>query len=327
MGESQRKATRRQRTASPSSISEGGAAVGSGESPDGPSGQVAEAVADFAEYQELVAGRSAATVRSYRSDLLDLARHVPTFSDFKLNNLRAWLAEAVAAGLSRATLARRTASVRGFSSWAVRQGHLSADVAARLVAPKVNRPLPKVLGETQAGELMTSSDSADEPEFLRDSAILELLYATGIRVGELCGLNIKDVDLARTTARVTGKGDRQRVVPYGAAAVDALRQWLDHGRDQFAGDTDALFVGVRGGRIDPRQVRRIVQRAAEVTGTDGLTPHGLRHTAATHLLEGGADLRIVQEMLGHSSLQTTQIYTHVSAQRLRDVYRQAHPRA
>lgn len=292
-----------------------------------PSSQIAEAIEDFAEYQRLVVGRSPATVRGYRSDLLDLARSVATFSDFGLNNLREWLAEAVAAGKSRATLARRTAAVRAFSTWAVRQGHLSADVAARLVSPKVNRTLPHVLGPAQAGELMGDAASSDEPEFLRDSAILELLYATGMRVSELCGLNNADLDLGRNTARVSGKGGKQRVVPFGRAAADAIQQWLEQGRGKFAGTTDALFVGVRGGRIDPRQVRRIVERAAKVSGAGELTPHGLRHTAATHLLEGGADLRIVQEMLGHSSLQTTQIYTHVSAQRLREVYRQAHPRA
>lgn len=326
MGESKKKATRRQRTASPSSVPEHQEVAG-GTGMGGPARQVAEAVEDFAEQQLLVAGRSPATVRGYRSDLLNLAAGISTFADFTLNNLRAWLAEAVVEGKSRATLARRTASARAFSTWAVRQGHLESDVAARLVTPKVNRSLPKVLGESQAGELMGNSASADEPEFLRDSAMLELLYATGIRVGELCGLDITDVDLPGRTARVTGKGDRQRVVPFGHAAGDALRQWLDQGRDEFARETDALFVGVRGGRIDPRQVRRVVSRAATVTGAAGLTPHSLRHTAATHLLEGGADLRIVQEMLGHSSLQTTQIYTHVSAQRLREAYRQAHPRA
>lgn len=289
--------------------------------------QVGEAVDDFADHLQLVLGRSAATVRGYRSDLRDLARIVPDFAGFTLDNLRAWLAEAVAEGKSRATLARRTAAVRAFSTWATRQGHLGADVAARLVTPKVNRKLPTVLGENQAGELVGNAASGSEEEFLRDSAILELLYATGMRVAELTGLDIADVDLARGTARVTGKGDKQRTVPFGEAATDALRIWLDKARPQMAGETDALFVGVRGGRIDPRQVRRIVDRAGQVTGTPGLSPHGLRHSAATHLLEGGADLRVVQELLGHSSLQTTQIYTHVSAQRLKEVYSRAHPRA
>lgn len=292
-----------------------------------PPSQMGEAIEDFAEHQLLVVGRSEATVRGYRSDLNGLAAGITTFREFTLNNLRAWLAEAVNEGLSRATLARRTAAVRAFSTWAVKQGHLESNVAARLVSPKINRSLPQILGERQAGELMGNASSADEPEFLRDSAMLELLYATGIRVAELCGLDIGDIDLGRRMAKVLGKGNKERVVPFGAAATDALRQWLDHGRPEFSRDNDALFLGIRGGRIDPRQVRRVVTKAAEVTGVTGLSPHGLRHTAATHLLEGGADLRVVQEMLGHSSLQTTQIYTHVSAQRLKEVYLRAHPRA
>lgn len=288
--------------------------------------QLGEAVEDFAEHSRLVLGRSEATVRGYRSDLLDLAAHVPAFRDFTLTALRAWLARAVREGKSRATLARRTASVRSFSSWALRQGYLDADVAARLVTPKVNRPLPQVLNTQKAGEFVGNAASRDEVEFLRDSAMLELLYATGVRVAELTGMNVNDLDLTRHTVRVRGKGDKERVVPFGRAAVDAVQQWLDHGRKGMAGDTPALFVGVRGARIDPRQVRRVVEKAGQVTG-QRITPHGLRHTAATHLLEGGADLRVVQEMLGHSSLQTTQIYTHVSAERLKEVYGRAHPRA
>ncbi|MEX3506100.1 tyrosine recombinase XerC [Corynebacterium sp. LK2590] len=292
-----------------------------------PAGQLAEAIEDFAEHQRLVEGKSAATVRGYRSDLLDLSRTVGTFAEFRLNALRAWLAEAVSQGKARSTLARRTAAVRAFSTWAQRQGHLDADVAARLVSPKVDKHLPTVLGTDQAGELVGNAVSHNEEEFARDSAILELLYATGMRVAELAGLDCDDVDLARGTARVTGKGNKQRVVPFGHAAADALAHWLDDARPRMAAVEDALFVGVRGKRIDVRQVRRIVERAGAVTGTPDLSPHGLRHSAATHLLEGGADLRVVQELLGHSSLQTTQVYTHVSAQRLQEVYRQAHPRA
>lgn len=291
------------------------------------SGQLVEAIEDFAEHQLLIRGRSQATVKGYRSDLRDLARSVPDFASFDLNALRAWLGEAVTAGKSRATLARRTAAVRAFSTWAVREGHLGSDVAARLVTPKVGKHLPKVLGENEAGELVGNAVSADEVHFLRDSAMLELLYATGMRVAELAGLDIGDLDLRRQTAWVTGKGNKQRVVPFGEAAADALRTWLDKGRAQLAGETEAVFVGTRGGRIDQRQVRRVVEKAAQVTGANGLSPHSLRHTAATHLLEGGADLRVVQELLGHSSLQTTQVYTHVSAQRLKDVYSKAHPRA
>ncbi|WP_296087625.1 tyrosine recombinase XerC [uncultured Corynebacterium sp.] len=293
-----------------------------------PVGQMDEAIEDFADFQLQVKGRAEATVRGYRADLKNLAQDIDTFADFNLNNLRQWLGNAVAEGKARATLARRTASVKAFSTWAEREGYLSRDVAARLVTPKVGQHLPTVMAPQQAGELVGNAVSVDEAHFQRDSAILELLYATGMRVAELARLDIGDVDFKRSTARVTGKGNKQRVVPFGTAATDALQQWIDGGRKELArGDTQAIFVGSRGARIDQRQVRRIVEKAAAVTGTSGLTPHGVRHLAATHLLEGGADLRVVQELLGHSSLSTTQIYTHVSAKRLKQVYTQAHPRA
>ncbi|WP_408930655.1 tyrosine recombinase XerC [Corynebacterium axilliensis] len=300
-------------------------ATGAGEPRVG--GQLDEAIEDFAEYQRVVRGRSPATVRGYCSDLRLLARGVPDFASFTLAELRAWLASAVEEGKSRSTLARRTAALRAFSSWATREGYLDVDVAQRLATPAVGKHLPTVMSPAKAGELMMNAVSADEAHFLRDSAMLEFLYATGTRVAELVGLDIDDLDLSRRTARVTGKGNKQRVVPFGESAADALGQWLEVGRPHLAGDTPAVFVGTRGSRIDPRQVRRVVEKAAQVTGAPGLTPHGLRHSAATHLLEGGADLRVVQELLGHSSLQTTQVYTHVSAQRLRDVYARAHPRA
>ncbi|MER0100591.1 tyrosine recombinase XerC [Corynebacterium sp. KPL2734] len=293
-----------------------------------PVGQMDEAIEDFADFQLQVKGRAEATVRGYRADLKNLAQDIDTFADLNLNNLRRWLGNAVAEGKARATLARRTASVKAFSTWAEREGYLSRDVAARLVTPKVGQHLPTVMAPQQAGELVGNAVSVDEAHFQRDSAILELLYATGMRVAELARLDIGDVDFKRSTARVTGKGNKQRVVPFGTAATDALQQWIDGGRKELArGDTQAIFVGSRGARIDQRQVRRIVEKAAAVTGTSGLTPHGVRHLAATHLLEGGADLRVVQELLGHSSLSTTQIYTHVSAKRLKQVYSQAHPRA
>lgn len=292
--------------------------------------QLGEAIEDFAEHQRLVRGRSEATVRSYRSDLLDLARNVRTFDELTLNALRTWLAAAVAEGKSRATLARRTASARAFTSWAVRAGYLESDVAARLASPKINRPLPDVLSDRQADHLVTEpAQSDDSPESVRDVAMLELLYASGMRVAELCGLDTADVDLARRTARVTGKGNKQRTVPFGESAAAAIREWIDHARPELDhGDGgSALFLGSRGGRIDPRQVRRVVEKSAAASGAGHVSPHDLRHSAATHMLEGGADLRVVQELLGHSSLQTTQIYTHVSAQRLKDVFSRAHPRA
>ena len=292
-------------------------------------GQVQAAVEDFAEYAELVLGRSPNTVKGYVADLRGLAGYVDTFDAFTLDALRRWLADAMSAGRSRATLARRTAAARAFSTWAYRRGDISTDAAARLKAPKVNRPLPTVVKGERAGDLVEAgtADDAHPAEYLRDRAMLELLYATGIRVGELTGLNLGDVDLARGLAQVTGKGDKQRVVPFGEEAAAAVSEWLEFGRAELAGDTQAMFVGSRGGRIDQRQVRRIVERAGQRAGVENVSPHTLRHTTATHMLEGGADLRVVQEMLGHTSLQTTQIYTHVSAQRLKRVYDQAHPRA
>ena len=292
-------------------------------------GQVQAAVEDFAEYAELVLGRSPNTVKGYVADLRGLAGYVDTFDAFTLDALRRWLADAMSAGRSRATLARRTAAARAFSTWAYRRGDISTDAAARLKAPKLNRPLPTVVKGERAGDLVEAgtADDAHLAEYLRDRAMLELLYATGIRVGELTGLNLGDVDLARRLAQVTGKGDKQRVVPFGDEAAAAVSEWLEFGRAELAGDTQAMFVGSRGGRIDQRQVRRIVERAGQRAGVEHVSPHTLRHTTATHMLEGGADLRVVQEMLGHTSLQTTQIYTHVSAQRLKRVYDQAHPRA
>lgn len=293
--------------------------------------QVQAAVDDFADYASLVLGRSQNTVKGYVSDLATLAGYADTFDAFTLEALRSWLADALTAGRSRATLARRTAAARAFSTWAYRQGYIDHDAAARLKAPKVNRTLPNVVRGERAAELV-EADTADDThpaEHLRDRAMLELLYATGMRVGELTGLNIVDIDLARGLARVTGKGNKQRVVPFGREATLALSEWLEFGRAELANDKteDAVFVGSRGGRIDQRQVRRVVERAGQRAGVSDISPHTLRHTAATHMLEGGADLRVVQEMLGHSSLQTTQIYTHVSAQRLKNVYDQAHPRA
>lgn len=291
--------------------------------------QLAEAIEDFAEHAELVLGRSPATVKAYRSDLKTLLPFASTFAEVTLPTLRAWLADAVARGAARSTLARRTAAVRSFSTWALKRGYLETDAAARLMAPKVNRHLPSVVGPDAAGELVEAeiNDEDHGAEALRDRAMLELLYATGMRVAELTGLDCGDVDLDRGVARVTGKGNKQRTVPFGESAARAITGWLRRGRPELAGDTPALFVGTRGKRIDQRQVRRVVERASIRTGGSGISPHSLRHSAATHMIEGGADLRVVQELLGHSSLQTTQIYTHVSAQRLKKVYDQAHPRA
>lgn len=282
--------------------------------------QLVEAIYDFAEHQRLVLGRSEATIKGYTSDLLALAKTIDSFSSFTLPRLRNWLAAAVAEGKARSTLARRTASVKAFSTWAVKQGYLRTDEAAKLSSPKVPKHLPKVLDPKEASAAMDNAKSTDELHLVRDTAMLELLYATGMRVSELTGIDLHDIDSSRQTIRVLGKGNKERIVPFGDAANTALNAWLAR-REELAKDPDALFVGTRGKRIDQRQVRRVVEAAGEVS------PHALRHSTATHLLEGGADLRVVQELLGHSSLQTTQVYTHVTSERLKKVFNQAHPRA
>ena len=282
--------------------------------------QLVEAIYDFAEHQRLVLGRSEATIKGYTSDLLDLAKSLDDFSSFTLPRLRKWLATAVAEGKARSTLARRTAAAKAFSTWAVKQGYLRIDEAAKLSSPKVPKHLPKVLDATEASAAMDNAKSTDELHMIRDKAMLEILYATGVRVSELTGIDLHDIDTSRQTIRVLGKGNKERIVPFGEAASDALSGWLAR-RAEMAKDTDALFVGTRGKRIDQRQVRRVVEAAGSVS------PHALRHSTATHLLEGGADLRVVQELLGHSSLQTTQVYTHVTSERLKKVFNQAHPRA
>lgn len=229
-------------------------------------------------------------------------------------------------------MARRATAARVFTAWAQRTGRISTDPGALLASPRPHKSLPGVLGQADTRAVLDAAAvAADDgsPIGLRDLAIMELLYATGIRVGELCALDIDDIDTSRRVVRVFGKGRKERSVPYGVPASDALRRWLDEARPQLArqGSGPAVFLGARGGRIDQRAVRRLVHERIGVVDAPDLSPHGLRHTAATHLLEGGADLRSVQELLGHASLATTQIYTHISTDRLRRAYEQAHPRA
>ena len=254
--------------------------------------------------------------------------------------LRSWLARRRSAGAARSSLARRAAAARSFTAWAAATGRLAQDVGARLASPSPASRLPNVLRVDQAAALLAppaGPQESAEPEDpleraldLRDRAILELLYATAVRVGELAGLDVADVDRHRRVMRVFGKGAKERTVPFGVPADRALEAWLLQGRPLLATEHSghALLLGKRGRRIDQRQVRTLVhERTGALPGAPELAPHGLRHTAATHLLAGGADLRTVQEMLGHASLATTQRYTHVSAERLAAVYRQAHPRA
>lgn len=290
--------------------------------------------------RHLVSERNLAphTVRAYLGDVAGLLEHAHRsgFSDvgeLDLRTLRSWLAKQQTMGRSRTTLARRATAARVFTGWLARTGRIPIDVGSALGSPQPHQTLPSVLRVDEAQDLIAAATTlADDgsPVGLRDVAMLELLYATGMRVGELCGLDVDDVDRDRNVVRVFGKGRKERTVPFGQPAAAALDAWLGHGRGQLVrpGSGPALFLGARGGRIDQRAVRTLVhRRIADVPGAPDLGPHGLRHTAATHLLEGGADLRSVQELLGHASLATTQRYTHVTTDRLRKAYRQAHPRA
>ena len=300
--------------------------------------------------------------------LLDHARRcgLDDIGELDITVVRAWLAAQHATGHGRATIARRAAAARALTGFACSRGWLAADPGPMLATPKAGRALPQVLGQEQIRAVLDHADPAAAPNpatpdpaaqdpaapdpasldpaaqdpaapdpaaralAARDAAIVELLYATGIRVSELCGLDAGDLDGSRGTVRVLGKGSKERVVPVGIPAAEAVRRWQQEGRPVLAGPGSgaALFLGARGRRIDPRTARRVVHQRIRAAGSVPDTgPHGLRHTAATHLLEGGADLRSVQEILGHASLATTQIYTHVSIERLQAAYRQAHPRA
>jgi integrase/recombinase XerC len=291
------------------------------------------ALAEFVEHLRLERGRSPHTVRAYRADLTGLLAGLPALPGLDLGRLRGWLADAHATGAARSTLARKAAAARTFTAWAHRRGLLPADPGARLAAPRSRSALPTVLDREQAAAVLEATGfraGPDDPVAIRDRLVVELLYATGMRVAELCGLDVDDLDEQRRAVRVVGKGDRERTVVYGVPAGRALRAWLDVGRPALAGPASpcALLLGARGGRLDPRVAREVVHRAvAAVPDVPDVGPHGLRHAAATHMLDGGADLRYVQELLGHAKLSTTQLYTHVTVERLKVVHEQAHPRA
>ncbi len=293
----------------------------------------------FAVYLAAERGFSANTIRSYRSDLAQLVdfaveRGAESPEDLDLELLRDWLWRGSQAGLAKSTLARRAAAIRSLTAWLSRTHAAPTDAASRLKAPKSDHHLPRVLTRDQMASILervaTRADTGD-PIAVRDLAVIELLYASALRVSELTGLSLGDVDLGRLTVRVLGKGSKERVVPFGIPAKDALLTYLDDARPTLTAESAAaspVFVGARGNRMTSRAVYELVSALlATVPGTGPSGPHTLRHTAATHLLDGGADLRAVQEMLGHASLGTTQLYTHVSTERLKESYRVAHPRA
>ena len=298
--------------------------------------ELSAAAALYAGHLTDVRRLSPATVRAYGGDLRELAQATGDLDLdlIDLDTLRDWLWRASERGDARSTIARRTACARGFFAWAVYEGLIPLDPSVRLVAPKRGRTLPKVATASALHDLLDSAEAAGaegDIVALRDAAILELLYASALRVAELCGVDLDDVDRSRRTVRVIGKGSKERIVPYGGPAADALDRYLERARPALIArgkGTPALFLGVRGARLGTRAAYDVVSRAlAPAIGAATVGPHALRHSAATHLLDGGADLRTVQEMLGHASLGTTQIYTHVSAEKLEAAYRLAHPRA
>jgi integrase/recombinase XerC len=307
-----------------------------------------DAVDDFAGHLAAERNRSAHTVRAYVADVVGLLDHATRMgarrpTDLTIAILRSWLARRRTAGAARASMARKAAAARTFTAWAHRDGRMDRDVGAALASPRPYRELPDVLRADQARSLVTSPEATGgtatggtatggtevDPIRRRDTVVLEVLYASGIRVSELCGLDVDDVDLSRRVLRVLGKGARERTVPFGVPAQRAIEDWLRYGRPALAtaASGPALLLGARGGRLNPTTVRQVVAAWARALDLPHTSPHDLRHSAATHMLEGGADLRSVQELLGHTSLASTQIYTHVSSERLRRVYDQAHPRA
>jgi len=296
-------------------------------------------IAAFTRHLQVERSLSAHTIRAYLGDLESLITHleaigVVNIADLELVHLRSWLANQQVKGGARTTLSRRAVSVRLFTKWAVKNKFLAKDVAASLATPKGHRTLPEVLEIADAklamDSLATRAAEEETPISLRDVAMVEVLYASGARVAELCGLDLSDIDYDRQTIRVLGKGNKERTIPLGNPAMLALNLYLKDARDALknAQSANAVFLGIRGKRIDQRTVRTVVYNALQaIEGIERMGPHALRHSAATHLLEGGADLRTVQEILGHASLATTQIYTHVSTERLQKAFKQAHPRA
>jgi integrase/recombinase XerC len=294
-----------------------------------PAGKVEAAAEQFLRYLAVERGASAHTLKGYRTDLADCAafladRSLGTLLDADARTLRAYLAALHERGLARSSVARRLAALRSFYRFLMRRGRARVNPAREIRAPKPPARLPTYLPIDES-EALLRAEPAATPAGVRDVAILELLYATGVRVAELSGLDVTDVDLREGAVRVYGKGGKERIVPVGRKAVDALRAYLQRRGDPARGP---VFVNERGGRLTVRSVHRIVRARARAAGLyRRVSPHTLRHTFATHLLDAGADLRLIQELLGHARLGTTQKYTHVSADRLMKVYDAAHPRA
>lgn len=309
---------------------------------------LAHALEAYEEHLRYVVGRSNNTITAYRKDLTAALEGLEAIEKFTLEHARDVLGWSLDAGHSRASMARMVSSLKGFGAFLAHKGWVDANPVAALRAPKLERSLPRVLRADQATTVLDRAREHarghhDDPLATRDWAMAELLFATGMRVAELTNTDIDDVDFTNNVVRVVGKGNKQRVVPFGPTARAAVEKWIARRGEVLAGKAagsaavgaaagisagvPALFLGARGGRINQRQVRTVINELTDSAGVPRLSPHGFRHSAATAILEGGADLRVVQEMLGHASMQTTQIYTHVGTERLKAVFNQAHPRA
>lgn len=298
---------------------------------------VERAIAGFGDYLDAGRGFSPNTVKAYLTDVLDLAqflnkKSIENIEDLNLEHLRDWLWQGTQNGLTKTTIARKSAAIRAFTAWALKNNLLETDPGLRLRSPKAGRSLPKVVSRDSLAmvfKVLEAKATDDNPQGVRDLVAVELLYASGARVSELVGLDLESIDYSRNIMRVMGKGSKERMVPFGQPARDALDKWIRISRPMLESEKSgrALLLNSRGQRIGVRQVYGLVAKLLEATPTGAAGPHSLRHSAATHLLDGGADLRAVQELLGHASLGTTQIYTHVSIERLRDGYKNAHPRA
>lgn len=297
--------------------------------------RVAHTYLDYLERSRVLSDNS---LTAYGKDILQFAafasdQRVESLGEVDAELTRSWVWSLAEGGMAGSSLRRKVSALKGFTAWMAREGHTDGDVGIRLRAPGASRSLPRVLTRRHMEDifqsLQTQADTGD-PVAIRDFAMVEVLYASAIRVSELVGLELEGIDLDSRILRVVGKGNKERMVPLGAPAVSALRRYLDHARGTLLGEGESfvVFLSTRGKPLGQRSVYQVVATLlAEIPGVGPLGPHTLRHTAATHLLDGGADLRSVQELLGHASLGTTQIYTHVSNERLTEAYQQAHPRA
>jgi integrase/recombinase XerC len=304
-----------------------------------PTSWYSKVLENFLNYLSIEKNRSNNTIRSYQTDIELLceflsSKGISKFDEVTTDLIKEWIMTLKQNGISNTTIARRISSIKVFFSYLLKMIEITSNPTLKLITPKLNKVLPNVLGQKQAGLLLEQASNIEVEEEskevrMRDYAILEFLYSTGIRVSELVGLDLDDVNFNNLTIKVLGKGRKERIVPFGIPAKDALENYIKFSRNKFLKtDLDALFLGQQGKRLNVRQVRRILKKAMnQIDNEKNVSPHDLRHSAATHMLEAGADLRIVQELLGHSSLATTQKYTHVTIERLREVFANAHPRA